>query len=96
VPAQRGPRASVSLAGAAGEGPGILGVEVCRVVNQAKAVFDANASIYEADRSRVIPGCHNVLSLGIRRIALRFLPVPRARLQAAGGLTSWTEAASWI
>jgi hypothetical protein len=38
------------------EQPRILEVEICKVTNQTKAVFDATASIYDADRSRLIPG----------------------------------------
>jgi hypothetical protein len=31
-------------------------VEICGVANQTKAVFDATASTFDADRSRLIPG----------------------------------------
>jgi tRNA (cmo5U34)-methyltransferase len=47
----------VILAGSPGESPSILGLEICSMANQTKAVFDATASIYDADRSRLIPGC---------------------------------------
>jgi len=43
------------------------------MINHTKAVFDATASTYDADRSRLIPGCDNFY-----RWAIDLIP-PRAR-----------------
>jgi hypothetical protein len=67
------------------QGPSILEVEICGVTNQTKAVFDATASTFDADRSRLIPGRDTFYRWAIDLILEGALFVARRSLRFSGG-----------
>jgi hypothetical protein len=60
-------------------------VEICGVANQTKAVFDATASTFDADRSRLIPGRDTFYRWAIDLILEGALFVARRSLRFSGG-----------